>query len=383
VKKIRYITDILQVTQIPIEQRRRLKKVTKKFAFRANDYYLSLIDWSNEDDPIRRIIIPHEGELIPWGKLDASEEAHYAKTLGLEHKYSDTALLLVNNICGGFCRFCFRKRLFMNEDSEVTHNISPNLQYIRNHPEISNVLLSGGDPLIMSTKKLESFIQRIRCIEHVKIIRIGTKMPAFNPYRITEDPSLTEMLNRYSLPQKRIYIMTNFNHPRELTPISIDAITRLLEAGTIVINQTPLIRGVNNDPDTLAELFRSLSFMGISSYYVFQCRPTLGNRIYAVPVAESYEIFRKARMQVSGLAGTARFIMSHSTGKIEVAGTTPEHIYMQYHRSASPGNASQFMVFKINKDAYWFDDFLKTSMNTKQTISYRWLSRMEKMNSNL
>jgi len=383
VKKIRYITDILQVTQIPIEQRRRLKKVTKKFAFRANDYYLSLIDWSNEDDPIRRIIIPHEGELIPWGKLDASEEAHYAKTLGLEHKYSDTALLLVNNICGGFCRFCFRKRLFMNEDSEVTHNISPNLQYIRNHPEISNVLLSGGDPLIMSTKKLESFIQRIRCIEHVKIIRIGTKMPAFNPYRITEDPSLTEMLNRYSLPQKRIYIMTNFNHPRELTPISIDAITRLLEAGTIVINQTPLIRGVNDDPDTLAELFRSLSFMGISSYYVFQCRPTLGNRIYAVPVAESYEIFRKARMQVSGLAGTARFIMSHSTGKIEVAGTTPEHIYMQYHRSASPGNASQFMVFKINKDAYWFDDFLKTSMNTDQAISYRWLSRMEKMNSNL
>lgn len=382
-KKIRYITDILQVTQIPIEQRRMLKKVTKKFAFRANDYYLSLIDWSNEDDPIRRIIIPHEGELIPWGKLDASEEAHYAKTLGLEHKYSDTALLLVNNICGGFCRFCFRKRLFMNEDSEVTHNISPNLQYIRNYPEISNVLLSGGDPLIMSTKKLESFIQRIRCIEHVKIIRIGTKMPAFNPYRITEDPSLTEMLNRYSLPQKRIYIMTNFNHPRELTPISIDAITRLLEAGTIVINQTPLIRGVNDDPDTLAELFRSLSFMGISSYYVFQCRPTLGNRIYAVPVAESYEIFRKARMQVSGLAGTARFIMSHSTGKIEVAGTTPEHIYMQYHRSASPGNASQFMVFKINKDAYWFDDFLKTSMNTKQTISYRWLSRMEKMNSNL
>ena len=382
-KKIGYTTDVLQLTRIPIEQRRMLKKVTRKFAFRANNYYLSLIDWSNEDDPIRRIIVPHEGELIPWGKLDASEEAHYAKAVGLEHKYPDTALLLVNNICGGFCRFCFRKRLFMNGDSGVTHNVSPNLQYIRNHPEISNVLLSGGDPLIMSTKKLESFIQRIRCIEHVKIIRIGTKMPAFNPYRITEDPFLTEMLSRYSLPQKRIHIMTNFNHPRELTPVSIDAITRLLEAGTVVVNQTPLIRGVNDDPDTLAELFRSLSFMGISSYYVFQCRPTLGNRIYAVPVAESYEIFRKARMQVSGLAGTARFIMSHSTGKIEVAGTTPEHIYMQYHRSASPGNASQFMVFKINKDAYWFDDFLKTSINTDQTISYRWLSRMGKMNSNL
>jgi KamA family protein len=377
-KKIRYITDVLQLPQIPIEQRRMLKKVTRKFAFRTNNYYLSLIDWSNEDDPIRRIIVPNEGELIPWGKLDASEEAHYAKAVGLEHKYSDTALLLVNNICGGFCRFCFRKRLFMNGDSEVTHNISPNLQYIRNHPEISNVLLSGGDPLIMSTKKLESFIQRIRCIEHVKIIRIGTKMPAFNPYRITEDPSLTEMLSRYSLPQKRIYIMANFNHPRELTPISIDAITRLLEAGTVVVNQTPLIRGVNDNPDTLAELFRSLSFMGISSYYVFQCRPTLGNRIYAVPVAESYEIFKKAKARTSGLAGTARFIMSHSTGKIEVAGTTPEHIHMQYHRSASPENTSQFMVFKIKKDAYWFDDFLKTSMNTEQTISYRWLSRMEK-----
>jgi L-lysine 2,3-aminomutase len=170
--------------------------------------------------------------------------------------------------------------------------------------------------------------------------------------------------------------MANFNHPRELTPISIDAIARLLEAGTVVVNQTPLIRGVNDDPDTLVELFRSLSFMGISSYYVFQCRPTLGNKIYAVPVAESYEIFRRARMQVSGLAGMARFIMSHSTGKIEVAGITQKHIYMQYHRSASPENTSQFMVFKINKDAYWFDDFLKTSMNTDQTISYRWLNSL-------
>jgi len=376
VKKIRYITDILQVTQIPIEQRRILKEVTKKFAFRANDYYLSLIDWSNENDPIRRIIVPHEGELIPWGRLDASKEAHYVKAAGLEHKYPDTALLLVNNMCGGFCRFCFRKRLFMNGDSEVTHNVSPSMQYLRNHSEITNVLLSGGDPLIMSTRKLEDFIQRIRCIEHVKIIRIGTKIPAFNPYRITEDPSLIEMLSRYSLPQKRIYIVTNFNHPRELTPVSIDAITRLLEASTVVVNQTPLIRGVNDNPDTLAELFRRLSFMGVSSYYVFQCRPTLGNRIYAVPVVESYEIFRKARMQVSGLAGRARFIMSHSTGKIEVVGTTPEHIYMQYHRSPGLENASQLMVFKTNKDAYWFDDFLKTSMNTEQAISYRQLDNL-------
>ena len=185
----KYLTRLEQIPQLDSDEREQLEKVNEQFVFRSNEYYQSLIDWDDPEDPIRRIIMPDVQELDDWGQLDASNEEKYTKVKGLEHKYTSTALLLVNEVCAAYCRFCFRKRLFMNENEEVTKDVSDGLEYIREHPEVTNVLLTGGDPMIMSTSKLEPIIQKIREIDHVKIIRIGTKIPAFNPYRIINDPS--------------------------------------------------------------------------------------------------------------------------------------------------------------------------------------------------
>ncbi len=356
-KNAKYLTKLEQIPQLSQSEINRLEEVNEKFVFRTNDYYQSLIDWDDPEDPIRRIVMPDVQELDDWGKLDASDEESYTVAKGVEHKYDSTALLLVNEVCAAYCRFCFRKRLFMDENEEVTKDVSEGLEYIRTHKEINNVLLTGGDPLIMSTSKLEPIIQKVREVDHVNIIRIGTKIPAFNPMRIYNDPSLEAMFRRYSTPEKRIYVMAHFNHPRELTPEAVRGLSFLLNAGAIVVNQTPMIAGVNDDPDVLAEMFNKLSYIGVPPYYVFQCRPTLGNRIYVTPLEEAFEIFETARTRCSGLAKRARFVMSHATGKIEVVGLTEKYIYFKYLRAADEDTDAKFMVFKRNPDAYWFDDY--------------------------
>ncbi len=353
----KYITRLDQLNGLNEEEKRRLEEVVKRFVFRANEYYLSLVDWNDPDDPIRRIVVPDETELEDWGRLDASGEVNYTVVPGLEHKYRSTALLLVNDVCGAYCRFCFRKRLFMDDNDEVVKDVTEGVEYIRQHEEISNVLLTGGDPLILCTTKLGEIISRLREIDHVQIIRIGTKMPVFNPYRITEDPSLLEMIERYSTFEKRIYVMVHTNHPAELTDIAIEGLGLLQKAGAVTVNQTPLIAGVNDDPMVLSELFNKLSYIGVPPYYVFQCRPTQGNRIFSVPVERSYEIFEEARAKSSGLAKRARLVMSHTTGKVETVGLTDTHIFFKYIRAHRDSDNSRFLIFERNPNAYWFDDY--------------------------
>ncbi len=355
---MKYLTQILHVKDLSPAEQKELLPVTDKFAFRINDYYQQLIDWADPDDPIRQLIIPSLGELDEWGRLDASDERRFTVVSGLEHKYADTALLLVNDVCGGYCRFCFRKRLFMSDNEEATRDITEGLEYIRTHKGITDVLLTGGDPLMMSTVKLESIICRLREIESVKIIRIGTKMPAFNPTRIIDDEQLLEMISRHSTPLKRIYIMGHFNHPRELTESARKALDLLFKAGAVVVNQTPLIRGLNSDPLTLSNLFNELSQSGALPYYVFQCRPTLGNKAYVLPVEEAYEIFVEAQSGCSGLASNSRFVMSHESGKVEVTGLTDKHVFMRYHRAADPKDHGRHLAFDRKPDAYWLDDYL-------------------------
>ena len=356
-KRPKYLTKLEQIPQLSAIERKQLERVNELFIFRSNEYYQSLIDWNDPDDPIRRIVVPDTQELSGWGELDASNEEKFTKVKGLEHKYTSTALLLVNEVCAAYCRFCFRKRLFMNENEEVTKDISEGLEYIREHPEITNVLLTGGDPMIMSTSKLAPIIQQIREIDHVKIIRIGTKIPAFNPYRILNDPSLHEMIRTYSTDEKKIYIMAHFNHPKELTAVAVKGLNKLMQSGAIVVNQTPLIKGVNDDPDILAELFNRLSFIGVPPYYVFLCRPTLGNEPFAVPVEKGYKIFEKARSKCSGLAKRSRLVMSHETGKVEVVGMSDGQVFFKYNRSVDIENDGKFLIFDSNPDAYWFDDY--------------------------
>jgi lysine 2,3-aminomutase len=356
--RTKYIRDISKVEQLSRKERKELKAVEEKYRFRANDYYLSLINWDDPDDPIRKIVIPHMSELDDFGELDPSDEESNYVVPGLQHKYTYTALLLVNEVCGGYCRFCFRKRLFMDESDEVTNDIAPGLDYIRNNTQITNVLVTGGDPLLMSTKKLERIIRPIRKIDHVKIIRIGTKMPAYNPYRIIDDPVLPNVLNRYSTRRKRIYIMTQFNHPRELTDAAYLALDMLIRAGTIVCNQTPILKGINDDPATLKELMAKLSAVGVTPYYFFLCRPTKGNMPFVLPLTRVYHIFEEAKQRVSGLSKRARLVMSHTTGKIEIIGVTHAHIYLKYHRARYPSDDSRFMIFHRDDIAYWLDDLV-------------------------
>lgn len=356
-KRPQYINNLDKITTISQQEIKELKPVTDKFVFRTNEYYQSLIDWDDPNDPIRRIVMPDVQELVDFGEMDASDEASYTVLKGLEHKYNDTALLLVNNVCGAYCRFCFRKRLFTEDNDEVTNEIGEAVEYIREHTEINNVLLTGGDPLIMSTGKLEKILRQLREIDHVKIIRLGSKMPAFDPFRVISDPSLPEMLSRYSTPEKKIYVMAHFNHPRELTEVAIRGLVMLQKAGVATVNQSPMIRGVNDDPEVITELFNRLSFNGILPYYIFICRPTAGNEPYVVPIEKALDIFERARRNLSGLAKHARLCMSHRNGKIEVIGKVEDHVIFRYHRAPNPADRGRIMIFKSNPAAAWLDDY--------------------------
>jgi KamA family protein len=367
--KPRYINKLDQLGGLSEADKKELKPVAERFAFRTNDYYQSLIDWNDPDDPIRRIVIPDIQELDEFGDLDASDELSYTALKGLEHKYADTALLLVNNVCGAYCRFCFRKRLFTDGNDEVVNDITDAVAYIKQHPEINNVLLSGGDPLIMSTGKLGHIIKQLREIDHVRIIRIGTKMTAFDPYRIINDPSLLEMLSEYSLPDRKIFVMAHFNHPRELTEPALRGLQLLQKASAITVNQTPLIRGVNDKPEIIAELFGRLSYNGVVPYYLFLCRPTLGNEPYVVPVEKGLEIFEEARRRLAGLAKQARLCMSHRTGKIEVVVKMDNKIVFRYHRAPNPLDCGRIMVFPSDPSAGWLDDYMRPEPVTSINLS--------------
>lgn len=357
-RRVRYITRIGSITQLPSERRKQLRQVTKRYPFRSNNYYLNLIDWHDPRDPIRQLIVPRIEELNGQGDLDASNEAAYTVAPGVQHKYPDTAVLLCSQICGGLCRYCFRKRLFMDADQNTTVDTSKGLEYIASHPEITNVLLTGGDPLGLDTSRLTELLSALRAIPHVKIIRIGTKMPAFNPWRVLGDRRLQDALRRHSTSRQRIYIMTHFDHPRELTDLAIECVDRLIRCGVICANQCPVIRGVNDDPTVLAELYRNLSWIGCPPYYLFQMRPTAGNEPYAVPIVRGWEIFCEALRHGSGLARRARYVMSHETGKIEIVGVDDDHVYLHYQRAKDPLLRGRFLTYQRDDDAFWLDQLV-------------------------
>lgn len=355
---VRFRHGLEDLPRLSAAERERLRPVLHEHTFRSSDYYLGLIDWDDPDDPIRRLIVPHPGELDAWGQLDPSEEVRITVARGVQHKYRHTVLLLCNEACAGYCRYCFRKRLFRKGNEEVAHDVSEGIAYIAKHPEVTNVLLTGGDPLHLSTPRLASILESLAEIPHVGIIRIGSKMPAFDPWRVLDDDALLELIGRISTAHRRVHVITHFDHPRELTGAAIDGVAALIDAGAVCANQCPVIRGVNDDAETLATLFRQLSFIGCPPYYLFQCRPTVGNRPYTVPLVEGFRLFDAARGRVSGLAKRARFVLSHRTGKIQILAVDERHIYARYHRAKDPGMEGTFHLYHRDDQAYWLDDLV-------------------------
>ncbi len=357
-RHINYITRLSDVPQLTDEERESAQETVDYFGFRTNSYYLSLIDWDDPDDPIRRIIIPTHDEMLCQGIFDASQEHKITVAPSCEHKYTRTGLILVSNVCGGICRFCFRKRIFRPDNKEISPNLEPAFNYLRSHTEIDNVLLTGGDSLILGINKIASILEELRKMPHVRSIRFGSKLLAFNPFRILDDPDLVELLGRHSLPDGRIYIVTHFNHWKEITEYSREAIRMLQSVGVLLINQTPLMKGINGDPDTLAKLFNDLAQTGLPPYYTFQVRPTKGNSHFKIPFVEGIDIFEKAKAQLSGLAKRARFCGSHATGKIETLAYDDEYIYFRYHQSKDPRYYGQFFKLPRRDDATWWDDWM-------------------------
>lgn len=351
----KYVTDIDKITQIPEAERAKLKKITEKFVFRVNEYYLNLIDWNDPDDPIRKLVIPNEGELDEYGRWDASDEDTNYVVPGCQHKYTTTALLIVSEVCGAYCRYCFRKRLFRNDVKEAMSDVEPGLKYIAEHPEINNVLLTGGDPMILATRRLRMILERLREIDHVKIIRLGSKIPVFNPMRIYEDPELLELIREFSTPEKRIYIMAHVNHPVEITPEAIKGFQALHDAGAIVVNQTPVLKGINDDPEVLGELLDKLSWAGVTPYYFFINRPVAGNKDFVLSLKDAYNIVEEAKAKTSGLGKRVRLSMSHTSGKIEILAIENGKAYLKYHQSRD-NVYGKFIELECPDDAAWFDD---------------------------
>ncbi|OJW06143.1 MAG: KamA family radical SAM protein [Planctomycetales bacterium 71-10] len=354
--RVNYLRSLSKIVHLSDEAKAELESVSKQYAFRVSDYYLGLVDWGDPDDPIRQLILPRVEELHEWGSLDASNELSVTVAKGVQHKYKDTALLLCNKACGAYCRYCFRKRLFMNENDEVMHDVTEGIRYITAHPEINNVLLTGGDPLLIRANRLADLFSSLSAIPHVRVIRLGSKMPAFNPWCILDNSELQAAFRTFSGGARRIYLMAHFDHPRELTEPALESIACCLANGLICVNQCPVIRGINDDPGVLAALFETLSYIGCPQYYVFQCRPTAGNEPYCLPIVRTWQVFSEAMRRGSGLARRARLVLSHETGKVEVMSVDARQIYLRYHEAKDPADTGRLLICHRDDQAVWLDD---------------------------
>ena len=344
---------------LPDGQLEQLEKIVSRFPFSIPPYYLSLIDKANPEDPIRRMSIPSLDELDPDGSFDTSGEASNTVVSGVQHKYGPTALVLSTSACAMYCRHCFRKRLVGVEESETSRDRKKVLAYIREHTEINNVLLSGGDALLNTVSVLDEYLEGLSQMEHIDAVRLCSRVPVVLPMRIYEDKKLLTMLKHHAR-KKRLYLVTQFNHPKELTTEAEYAINTLLECGIIMRNQTVLLRGVNDDAQILGQMFRRLVQQAVLPYYVFQCRPVTGvkNR-FQVPIRRAYRIIEEAKNMQSGLGKGFRYVLSHETGKIEILGPvtaseTSPWIFKYHQAKSSQDNGRLFMV-RLGEDQCWLN----------------------------
>jgi lysine 2,3-aminomutase len=338
-------------------EEKQLRHIIGLHPMRIPRYYAGLIDWDDPADPLRRIAVPDAAELDLAGSYDTSGEQQSTKLPGLQHKYAQTALVLATNRCALYCRHCFRKRLVGLPSEEVLKRFSDAARYIEKHKEIRNVLLSGGDPLVLPTRLINRFLERLSKVSHLNYVRIGTRVPVTFPGRILSDADLLSVLRRHSRKFERLYLVTQFEHPREITVNSTEAADRLIRAGVVLINQAILLKGVNDNPTVLAELHSKLVKVGIGPYYLFQCRPVKRvKRRFQVPLKQGYKIVESAKAMLDGPSKRFRYVMSHRSGKIEILGVAGDEIYLKYHQARDPNNLGRFFKRRLVPDAGWLDD---------------------------
>jgi lysine 2,3-aminomutase len=272
---------------------------SRHFRVDITPYFASLIDPDNPNCPIRRQVIPTDRELVPFQAemIDSLAEDAHSPVPGLVHRYPDRVLMLVTTQCASYCRYCTRSRLVGDPGAQFSRrDYDAQINYIALTPEIRDVLISGGDPLILPQPVLEEILRRLRAIPHVEIVRLGTRLPIFLPQRIT--PGLVEMLRRYH----PLWVNVHVNHPAEITSEAKTALARLADAGIPLGCQSVLLAGVNDCPNVMKELVHRLVQNRVRPYYLYQCDLVHGAGHFRTPVSVGLEIIESLRGHTSGFA---------------------------------------------------------------------------------
>ena len=298
------------------EEREGVLLTGKKLALAITPYFFNLIDRNNPRCPIRRQVVPRLDEALtaPDELADPCGENEHTVVPGLVHRYPDRVLFLVTDRCASYCRYCTRSRLVSGVgEQHLETDFDAALRYIREHTEVRDVLLSGGDPLLLSDERLEHLLSQLRAIAHVEFLRIGTRIPIFLPQRVT--PELCAMLKKFH----PLWMSIHTNHPREITAQSRAACERLADAGIPLGNQTVLLRGVNDDPVVMKSLVHKLLTMRVRPYYIYQCDLVRGTSHFRTPVRQGIEIIESLRGHTTGYAVPQYVIDApHGGGKIPV-----------------------------------------------------------------
>ena len=350
------------------QEAKDIREVADRHPMNIPRYYLELINPNDPDDPIRKLAIPSTDELILAGSMgettgDPYGDDKHDKGNGILHKYPYTALVVATEYCSMYCRHCFRKRMVGLPNDQTVKSFQEAAKYIAEHKEIKNVVMSGGDPLLLPTEALRKMLDALRGIEHLNYIRIGSRAPVVFPIRLFDD-ELINLLTDFNR-EKPLYVPTHFNHPNEITPEAKEAVQRLRSAGVTVNNQAVLLRGVNDTVEMLTKLMDGLLQIGVNPYYLYQCMPVERVRHhFQVPLKQGVDLVDDARRKMDGYAKRFKFIIGHDIGKLEICGRVDDKLILkQLH--ARPGHqeeSSRILVRQLNDNGGWLDDLPELSL---------------------
>ncbi|MGH2461159.1 MAG: KamA family radical SAM protein [Chloroflexota bacterium] len=294
---------------------------------RVPRYYLDLIDWTDPDDPLRRQVLPlsAEAKVLPDDLRDPIGDECHSPVPGIVHRYPDRALLLLTATCAVHCRFCFRREFIGRPTRTLRRDqFEAALGYLADHPEIWEVILSGGDPLVFPDRYLQVVLQRLRAIHHVKVIRIHSRVPAIFPDRIT--PTFTTLARQHA----PLYLVVHVNHPREVTSRFVERIGALIDRGVPVLSQSVLLRGVNDDVAVLGALFKRLVEARVKPYYLHQLDRAPGTNHFRVPIQDGLRLMAGLRGHISGLCiPTYMLDIPGGAGKVPL---TPRYVHPRTDR---------------------------------------------------
>lgn len=344
--RLRTVEDFARVIHLTPEEVEGLS-APGHFHVEVTPYFASLMDPEDPHCPIRRQVVPTSQELVPFdaAMADSLNEDAHSPVPGLVHRYPDRVLMLTTTVCASYCRFCTRSRLVGNTRQQFNSDVyTQQIAYIAAHPEVRDVLLSGGDALMLSTTVLESLLQRLRAIPHVEVIRLGTRVPVFLPQRIT--PELTAMLSKYH----PVWMNIHFNHPKEITPEVERALALLANAGIPLGSQSVLLAGVNDCPNVIKALVHKLVRNRVRPYYLYQCDLVPGAGHFRTPVAKGIEIMENLRGHTSGYAIPTYVIDAPSGGgKIPIL---PNYLISMSERNVVVRNYEGFITTYAQPEQY-------------------------------